>query len=144
MHALLYRSRARAGLLASDLNDIIETARTRNRQLAVTGLLLHGRMEALPGVAGEFVQWVEGPEESVESLFALIENDPRHTEVEVLARGSSASLCGRARTVPVDTDGRLFPSWSMGLVRLSELPATLSGFLGFVREWDGDLTAAAA
>jgi hypothetical protein len=101
-------------------------------------------MEALPSVAGEFVQWIEGPKEAVESLFASIQDDPRHTDVEILARGSSASLCGRAQTAPVDTDGRLFPSWSMGLVRLAELPATLSGFLGFVSEWDGDLTAAAA
>lgn len=144
MYALLYRSRARAGLLASGLNDIIETARARNRQLDVTGLLLHGRMEALPSVPGEFVQWIEGPEDSVEPLFALIEADPRHTDVEVLARGPSASLRSSGRLSIVGAEGRLFPSWSMGLVRLAELPATLGGFLGFVAEWDGDLSASAA
>ena len=143
MYALLYRSRARPGLLASGLNDIIDTARERNRQLDVTGLLLHGRMEALPSVPGEFVQWIEGPEESVEPLFALIQEDPRHTDVEVLARGPSASLRSKGRTA-AETGARLFPAWSMGLVRLAELPATLTGFLGFVAEWDGDLTASAA
>lgn len=144
MYALLYRSRARPGLLASGLNDIIDTARTRNRQLDITGLLLHGRMDALPSVPGEFVQWIEGPEESVVTLFDAIERDPRHTDIEVLGRGPSAELRDRSSATLGDGSGRLFPSWSMGLVRLSELPATLSGFLRFVREWDGDLTAAAA
>jgi hypothetical protein len=142
MHALLYRSRARPGLLADDLNDIIETAEARNRRLGVTGLLLHGRMEALPGVAGEFVQWLEGPEEAVETLFGNIERDGRHTGIEVLGRGPLAQLAAEAH---VGARGeRLFPAWSLGLVRLAELPATLSGFLRFVAEWDGDRLAAVA
>lgn len=138
MHALLYRSRATPGLLASDLNDIIDTAQTRNRQLGVTGLLLHGRMEAIPSVAGEFVQWLEGPEDAVEALFADIEGDRRHFEVEVLGRGPAESLASAVREgVRLDEAGRLFPSWSLGLVQLSELPATLPGFLRFASTWSG-------
>ena len=144
MYALLYRSRARPGLLAGALNDILETARARNRSLSVTGLLLHGRMEALPGVAGEFVQWIEGPEEAVESVFAKIERDARHTEIEVLARGPLADLkAGAWAGTASAADGRLFPAWSMGLVRLAELPATLGGFLRFASEWNGDALAVA-
>ena len=146
MYALLYRSRARAGLLAEDLNDIIGTANARNRQLGVTGLLLHGRMEVLPSAPGEFVQWIEGPEENVEALFSEIETDPRHTDVEVLGRGTVADLTDRARTSAQVrlADGRLFPTWSMGLVRLAELPATFDGFLRFAEEWDGNALASAA
>ena len=139
MYALLYRSRARPGLLADGLNDIVETARARNRSLSVTGLLLHGQMEALPGVAGAFVQWIEGPEEAVESLFADIERDGRHADVEVLARGPLADLKAASRAGAESAgEGRLFPAWSMGLVRLAELPATLGGFLQFASEWNGD------
>lgn len=145
MYALLYRSRAQPGLLASDLNDIIETAQTQNRRLDITGLLLHGRMETLPGVAGEFVQWIEGAEAAVEALFASIENDPRHFEVEVLGRGPTASLLEGVRdAVHPGATGRLFPSWSLGLVQLAELPATLSGFLEFAATWSGDALNRAA
>lgn len=128
MYALLYRSRARTGLLASDLNAIIETAETRNRRLDVTGLLLYGQLETIADVPGEFVQWIEGPEGAVEALFAAVEADDRHVEVEVLGRGPIVELA--------KTPDRLFPTWSMGLVRLSELPATLTGFLRFADEWD--------
>ena len=141
MYALLYRSRARPGLLASDLNEVIATAETRNRELDVTGLLLYGQLPAVPGAPGEFVQWIEGPEEAVETLYHEIASDDRHFDIEVLARGPIAELTGNTN---IPTVGRLFPSWSMGLVRLSELPATQSGFLEFAREWDGDVAAMAA
>lgn len=95
MHAVLYRSRSRAGLLAGDLNDIIATAGRRNARLGVTGLLLYGELEAVPGAPGEFVQWIEGPEAAVEGLFDAVDGDPRHTEVEVLGRGPVARLAAR-------------------------------------------------
>ena len=141
MHALLYRSRARPGLLASDLNGIIATAEDRNRQLDVTGLLLYGQLQAVAGAPGEFVQWIEGEESVVEGLFESIAGDDRHFDVEVLGRGTVPELTGgRLETV----GGRLFPAWSMGLVRLAELPATLDGFRRFADEWDGDVLAQAA
>ncbi|WP_420457024.1 BLUF domain-containing protein [Rubrivirga sp.] len=142
MHALLYRSRARPGLLASDLNDIIATAQAHNPTIGVTGLLLYGELSAIPGAPGEFVQWIEGPEDAVEALYARIENDPRHSEPSVLARGPVAEL-QKGSGLRLVSD-RLFSSWSMGLVRLSELPATRSGFLGFAREWDEESLPAAA
>ncbi len=136
MHALLYRSRARPGLLASDLNAIIETAETRNRQFDVTGLLLYGQLQTFADAPGEFVQWIEGPEAAVETLFTEISADDRHHEVDVLGRGPIAELA--------TTEERLFPAWSMGLVRLAELPATLDGFLRFTADWDGAPIARAA
>ena len=143
MHALLYRSRARAGLLASDLNDILATAQGRNHQLGVTGLLLYGELEVVPGAPGEFVQWIEGPEGAVESLYRRIQNDPRHTEVEVLGRGPVAQLAPDASAQNQAPEGRLFPTWDLGLVRLSELPATLDGFLRFATSWNGQAASAA-
>ena len=139
MYALLYRSRARPGLLASDLNAIISTAEERNRQSGVTGLLLYGQLEAVPGAPGEFVQWIEGAEDDVEALYADIKDDPRHFDMDVVARGPVGQLQGSRQ--PFATSDRLFPEWSMGLVRLSELPATLSGFIEFARDWDGQVVA---
>ena len=136
MHALLYRSRARPGLMAPDLNAIIAVAEARNRALDVTGLLLYGQIPSVPGAPGEFVQWIEGPETAVRALFADIGDDDRHFDVDVLADGSVDEVRGET--------GRLFPSWSMGLVRLSELPATRRGFLRFAATWNGDVLAAAA
>ena len=46
-------------------------------------------------------------------------------------------LTAREDSAMTDRQGRLFPIWSMGMVRLSELPATLDGFLQFVKQWDG-------
>ena len=136
MHALLYRSAARPGLLADDLNAIIETAEENNREADVTGLLLHGQFEALPTLAGQFVQWIEGDEGDVEGLFAQIQADRRHSDIEVLARGPIAHLARRVTLTRRLVGGRLFPSWTMGLIRLAELPATLEGFLGFANGWD--------
>lgn len=146
MHVLLYRSRARTALLAADLNQIIETARRRNRRLGVTGLLLHGQMETIPGIAGEFVQWIEGPKASVDELFADIAQDSRHTDVEVLARGPREAVeAGVGPPLrPGASADRLFSAWSMGMVRLSELPATLDGFLRFAHAWDDHRIAAEA
>ena len=141
MHALLYRSRARAGLLASDLNDIVATAQARNRQLGVTGLLLYGELEVVPGAPGEFVQWIEGSQGAVDDLYGVVAGDPRHTEVEVLGRGALARLTAGVLPTTARPGGRLFADWDMGLVRLSELPATLDGFLRFATSWDAESQA---
>lgn len=141
MYALLYRSRARPGLTASDLNEIIATALRRNAELGVTGLLLYGRLEILATAPGEFVQWIEGDEDAVTSLYEIIESDRRHLDVEVLARGSIREI---TNAMGAESSGeRLFPAWSMGLVRLAELPATASGFLRFAATWDGQAQLAA-
>lgn len=138
MHALLYRSRSHAGaqFLARDLNDIIEASERNNTRLRLTGLLLYAEMEVVPGAPGSFVQWIEGPEDAVETMFATIQADERHTEVEVLGQGPSDELMAQDPKL-MDSQHRLFPIWSMGMVRLSELPATLNGFLDFARTWDG-------
>ena len=143
MHALLYRSRARPGLLAHDLNAIIASGEAKNTARGVTGLLLYAEMDAVPGAPGLFAQWIEGPEASVDSLFATVEADDRHTAVEVLGRGPTLEFAPDAEPM-LDREGRLFPIWSLGMVRLDQLPATLSGFLCFASQWDGRATRRAA
>lgn len=126
LYAVLYQSRAARGLDASDLRDILETAVVRNAAHDVTGLLVYGEMAKLPGVPGLFVQWLEGPEASVRALYERIAGDPRHADVETVAEGPTEAFTG--------TDARLFPAWAMAVKRLSDVPATLHGFLEYARQ----------
>lgn len=128
LHALLYQSTATRACTPSDLERIGATARANNAAHGVTGLLLYGEIQKLPGVPGQFVQWLEGSEADVAATFERIRRDRRHTDVRLLARGPASDL--------IETNRRLFPAWAMSVRRLAELPATLYGFLEHVRSAD--------
>ncbi|MGE8657954.1 MAG: diguanylate phosphodiesterase [Achromobacter sp.] len=78
LSTLIYRSRACEPMSADALDGLIRQARARNASLNVTGLLL------FDGV--HFVQLLEGPAQSVESLFDTIGRDARHKSVVRLLR----------------------------------------------------------
>ena len=132
LYVVLYRSIASRYLPPHERLALVEDARAKNATRGVTGMLLYGSMEALPQVPGLFVQWIEGPREAVKELFETIEDDDRHQEVEVLSEGPPEAL---------GVSGRLFQDWSMGAASMSEMPATLSGFLTAYRS--GELGHAA-
>lgn len=90
---LIYQSSATSELGATELAQLLEPSRTRNRSLSITGMLVYD--------AGSFFQWLEGPVLSVEKLWQSIQNDPRHRDVRVLGKHS----------IPV----RLFGDWEMRL-----------------------------
>lgn len=75
----LYRSTASRNLQASDLEDILRTARARNLDLGVTGCLHYE--------SGLFFQWLEGAAESVDAVLGSIKKDPRHRDVVILISG---------------------------------------------------------
>lgn len=80
--------------------------------MGVSGLLLHHE--------GSFLQVLEGEEEAVLSLFAIIGRDPRHARVLTIRRGAIAE--------------RSFGEWRMGFVgvRRQDIPL-LSGFSSFLQ-----------
>ncbi|HEX8297864.1 MAG TPA: BLUF domain-containing protein [Rubricoccaceae bacterium] len=125
VYALLYQSDARFAQTRGDLDRILSASVPRNASDGVTGLLMYGELTRLPDVPGQFVQWLEGPEDAVRAAYARIRIDNRHADVQVLAEGPAATLTG--------TDERLFPQWSMELMRLADLPGTLYGFLNASR-----------
>lgn len=94
-----YRSR----LLATDdpdvIDDVLVQARHRNRLLGVTGTLFYDR--------GEVFQWLEGPTDSVEEIWASIARDPRHKDIELISR--------------TDASRRLFGQSDMKFVRSSSV-----------------------
>jgi hypothetical protein len=78
---LVYRSRSRIPQegMKQELGRLFATARSRNKQLEVTGALLCAD--------GCFVQVLEGDEATVQGLFARIATDPRHDSVDLLETG---------------------------------------------------------
>ncbi len=90
---LVYRSRAVQPLSAPELHELALAAQSRNRNEAVTGLVLYDD--------DRFFQWLEGPTDSLERIMQSIWNDPRHTDIEVL------------HTQPIAA--RTFGKWNMKL-----------------------------
>ncbi len=95
LYKLVYCSRNRIeGTKAevnAELQKILASSRTNNPRQGITGALLYN--------AGNFAQVLEGPLESIERTFEMIQRDPRHSEVIVIQSGPS--------------DERHFPEWSM-------------------------------
>lgn len=114
MH-LIYCSAAIPELSPADLRAILETARRRNAQLSVTGMLLH--------TSGSFFQVLEGDEETVLELFARIALDRRHKNTTMIIVEPIAQ--------------RAFGDWTMGFAEIdaSEL-AHIGGLNDFFRPGD--------
>lgn len=73
---LTYQSRAAKRLSRAELDELTVQARQRNRSLGITGMLLFDN--------GRFLQTLEGPPAAVAAVWASIQRDPRHCEIEVL------------------------------------------------------------
>jgi hypothetical protein len=89
--------------VAVALLSLLESARTKNRRLNITGALLFQ--------AGVFAQVLEGPQHSVERILGLVQLDDRNSEVTVALRGPEAE--------------RYFSKWSMAFAdgdKTSRLP----------------------
>lgn len=87
----LYRSTARDNLSQDDLEQIVAEARARNQDLSLTGCLHHED--------GLFFQWLEGPKHALDTVIALIRQDPRHLDMTELSYGP--------------LPGRHFGEWTM-------------------------------
>ncbi len=77
--ALIYLSSAAVQPDRSWIDLLMQAARVKNRQLGITGCLLHHD--------GSFMQYIEGPTDAVETLFDVIRGDPRHKDVRLMYRG---------------------------------------------------------
>lgn len=92
MYELVYRSRAAGFINTEQVEAIVRKAAFNNSKLGVTGILLFD--------GHHFTQLLEGREKIVRSLFAEIEQDRRHENVECFFRQTIGE--------------RQFPQWSMG------------------------------
>lgn len=97
LEALLYRSRIVNRIGPLHMLLLVERARQANRAHGITGHLLY--------FDHSFMQYLEGPGEALDRLWRQLQHDPRHYDVELLARyplqqrqcpGSSLLFSGNA------------------------------------------------
>jgi MerR family transcriptional regulator, light-induced transcriptional regulator len=93
LSTLVYQSRPVKLFTEIELQDLLDHARARNHANAITGLLVYDH--------GCFFQWLEGPTAAVAEVWASIQRDPRHGNVEVLGEKQITK--------------RLFSDWDMRL-----------------------------
>jgi len=135
LHAVAYVSDAIEGIETSDIDQILQAAVGFNKVAGVTGVLMFDGQR--------FLQYFEGPEDGVDSVFQRVFNARIHTNLRELARG------------PVDA--RHFPRWTMAsaavdptaLARIADAPwqgfqsrpvaggDTLVGFGCLLAAWTG-------
>ena len=96
MLSLIYVSTSIDLLSDEELLDILKVSRVNNTTRDVTGMLLYK--------GGNFMQVLEGPDDSVHALFEKIKNDPRHKGVTVISREQIQT--------------RQFPAWEMAFQNL--------------------------
>tara|TARA_R110002124_G_scaffold126246_3_gene285745 strand:- start:357 stop:683 length:327 start_codon:yes stop_codon:yes gene_type:complete len=97
MIRLLYFSTARASLVPSDVDEIVNEAQLHNKMHGITGALAYnGR---------NFCQLLEGKEPAVRALIENIKKDDRHSGFKIIDEKQ------------IDT--RAFPDWS--LLRVEDL-----------------------
>lgn len=99
---LIYVSRALSPL-PLDLKDILASARKNNAPQELTG--------ALCFLNGVYMQYLEGKEALIDSLYLRIRDDRRHRQVRLLERRH--------------IDERSFPAWSMALITWNDEIRTL-------------------
>jgi uncharacterized protein YaaQ len=120
MHHIIYLSWATAPFTTAQLQQLLTSARQRNTELALTGILLYGN--------GRFMQVLEGEEDRVQHVYAQIRQDARHYNILTFANKPIAA--------------RAFQEWAMGFQLLTapqfeqvvgylgppEMPVSLAGF----------------
>lgn len=116
LRAIAYTSVAFEGIQASDIDRILAAASSFNKMAGVTGVLMFD--------GTRFLQYVEGPEDGVNSVYQRVVNARSHVCLRELARGA----------VPT----RHFPRWTMASAAVE--PELLTRMIE--RDWDGFNAAA--
>ena len=112
MYSIVYVSAAVKPFTKEELLELLSVARNNNTKLDVTGMLVYKD--------GDFMQVLEGDEETVRKLYAKIDCDTRHRRTMIILQGPVAS--------------RAFPDWSMAfydLTNTEELRA-IAGYSEFL------------
>ena len=109
MFHLIYTSIEQQEFSAPDLKTLLVSARLRNHEADVTGILVYH--------SGMFLQALEGDEAAVRAVFSRIEKDPRHGDVTIVSRNVSIGK------------RRMFGDWSMAFADAGGVAHILKGFI---------------
>ena len=113
IYYIVYVSAASKPMTEKELDEFLVDIRKRNKKLGVTGMLLYNR--------GNFIQVIEGKEETIKQLFDDISRDKRHDTIVKILDGH--------------TQKRSFPDWSMGYHRISNKQSSrIRGFTNFMND----------
>ena len=91
LESIVYVSSAVRLLSLEEIGHLLSRARERNREYSVTGVLLY--------IGGNFMQYIEGPRESLDVIYKIIQQDKLHTGIIQISREAA--------------EGRQFGDWSM-------------------------------
>ena len=94
LDSLVYVSSAVTLLDLDEIRSLVQRARERNQEHDITGVLLYNN--------GNFMQYLEGPKDSLNIIYRDIQEDARHTGLILIAREAIES--------------RLFADWSLGFL----------------------------
>ena len=113
--SVVYVSTATEPFTRDELAELLEKSRHRNRQVEITGMLLHHD--------GSFIQAIEGPPAAVRALHHKIVGDPRHTGIITL--------------LEAQIETREFGEWEMAFRDLASLGASeRDGYSDFLNSKD--------
>ena len=107
---VVYVSTAKERHSQETLLQLLNTARSRNEKLGLTGFLLYANER--------FMQVLEGRESCVREVFESILRDHRHTKVQRLRFE--------------EREYRDFPEWKMGFLNLDNAGDDVNGFSRFL------------
>lgn len=99
IYQLVYASTARKVMSEEALFELLNIARDNNEKLQITGFLVYH--------SAVFLQYLEGPEEAVKSLFSKICQDPRHSACTILLESTA--------------ENRIAEQWSMAYKKIDEI-----------------------
>jgi hypothetical protein len=118
---LVYMSQAVHDFTDAELASLLELSRQRNASAGITGLLMYE--------ARTFMQALEGPRSSVETLFQKIKADPRHRDIQIVCEDH--------------IEHRYFGPWRMAFQRATDHdPSTTEGFSTLLENYrQGTLSA---
>lgn len=108
LHHLIYLSHATQPFSDDDLATLLDQSRRNNTNLGLTGVLVYGN--------NQFLQVLEGDEQTVRTLYERIRQDPRHRNVATFAD----------KPIPE----RAFAEWGMAFRPL--VPAQFQQLLGYL------------
>lgn len=107
MHQIIYMSRATHPMSDDELETLLRKASLNNEQRGITGALVYGD--------GQFMQIMEGEKDALDTLYATVFRDPRHTDLTKLT--------------DKEISDRSFSSWSMAFQALS--PQQFQDLVGY-------------
>lgn len=105
-----YVSEQSHNISENEIEKLLEKSRERNSTKGITGILIY--------FEGVFTQFLEGPEQEIDSLYKKIRVDRRHSNLRELFTG--------------DATDRFYADWSMAYKSLDQLKAQeITGYRPF-------------